>query len=128
MAALHKKSSYPNLSENFRSLVKETRLEQSLTVRIMAKDLGIIPTTLYQLEAGQRNYNYETAVRIRDYLEMKYDLPDPAPVEGEKITRHLKRALLVENEPFCIMVDGKIIEVVTFRRLSEFKKSNVVSD
>lgn len=120
------KRKYPNLPEDFRSLVRETRLSKQITLTAMAKDIGVYPATISQYEKGERNFSYERAVQFRDYLEMDYALPDPDISFAEPISRNRKESKPIENEGFYVIVEGEIIEVLTFRRLGPATKAKII--
>lgn len=122
------KRKYPNLSEDFRALVKETRIKKGITTRKMATDMGFNnPTAVSQYENGQRNFNYETAVLFRDYLKLKYKLPIPRPEEREPEFRsRIKRERPTTGDPFYIIVDDEVIEVLTYRRIGIVTKAQTI--
>ena len=110
------KMKYPNLPDDFRELIVKARIESNLAVRAVARDLGWQPAAMSQYERGDRNMSYETAVALRDYYELDYVLPEPERIATGVIKRNRKSAP-VESEKFKILIDGEVIEVLTFRRL-----------
>ena len=121
------KQKYPNLPEEFRVLVKEARLNQGLTTRVMGAAIGCYPATISQYERGARNFTYENAVKFRDYLNLDYDLPLPRPEEALPIVRKRRVPKTVQSKAFYIVVDNEIIEVRTYRRLGPVTKARLLS-
>ena len=118
------KQKYPNLPDEFRVLVKKARLDLGLSLAAVAKDLGVSTPTVSQLELGNRNFNYERAVQFRDYFEMDYGLPLPDKSKAETIRRERRKHEAIKDR-FYILVDGEIIEVLSYRKLGPLTEARL---
>lgn len=119
------KQKYPNLPDEFRILVRKARLDLGLSMAAVAKDLGTITPTVSQLELGKRNFNYERAVQFRDYFEMDYELPLPDMSKAEPVTRTRTKHESVKDR-FYILVDGEVIEVLSYRKLGPLTEAKII--
>lgn len=126
----HVNTKYPNLPGEFIAAFRTRRLELGISQRKMADDLewhhndkGHV--MISQFERGERNLDFEKATKIRDYLQMDFDLPEPSFENAPRRTRRGTKNPVV-NEPFRIVVDGELIEVYTFRRLGPVKEAKRV--
>lgn len=122
MSNVHAKRKYPNLPEDFRVLVRAKRLQLGVTLKVMGDDLNCGPVLLSQLELGKRNFTFEMAKKIRDYLQLDYALPEPDFSQMEPLARN-RTSFPVEKDSFLIEVNGEIIEVRSYRRLGRLTNS-----
>lgn len=122
------KVAYPNLPDDFRKLVKNARLAKGYSIREMGRDLGIQPAAISQLERGDRNFSYDRAVQLRNYLNLDYDLPIPSSDDTQRVTRNRNKHPLERGDGFYLNVDGELIEVLTYRRLGSVSKATLIKE
>lgn len=93
-----------------------------------SRQLGFPATaTLSQLELGQRNFTYPIAVKVRDFFEMDFDLPEVSfdnvrPIRRDRGRRELKKG------PIFLEVDGFLIKVMTYYDMGHVSKARRLSD
>lgn len=117
------KTKYPNIPEDFRELIRQTRLIKGLPYRVVGEDLGVPGATISQFERGDRNINYEWAKRLKTYYGLDCDLPEPDLAKVEPITRRRENRAAIKASGLFLEVDGELIEVVTYRKLGPLTKS-----
>lgn len=91
-------------------LIRETRLERDLTLRGLAKQLGITPSYLSDIENDRRVPSEEVLRSLSDQLGLDFDaLMARAFRFGEEVERYLRR------HPAA----GALFRKITERRLSD---------
>ena len=120
-----KKMKYPNLPEGFGEAIKQARMKLGISQREVAAKMGISNVLLSQLEREDRNPNYETAVRLRDFYILDFELPTPSWDGIDPIERR-RRKDPVYNDRFLIEIDGEVIEVLTYRKLGKVQHAHHV--
>lgn len=118
---------YPNIPEGFPEAVRKARVAKGISLRKAAKDLGFpAAAKLSQLELGKRNFSYENAVLVRDYLEMDFVLPPVDLTQKVRIFRNREKKQLL-RDPFYINVDGEVIKVMTYYKIGPIINGHRIS-
>ncbi|MET0467098.1 MAG: helix-turn-helix transcriptional regulator [Chitinophagaceae bacterium] len=108
--------------------MRKARLAKGMSLSEASRQLGFPATaTLSQLELGQRNFTYPIAVKVRDFFEMDFDLPEVSfdnvrPIRRDRGRRELKKG------PIFLEVDGFLIKVMTYYDMGHVSKARRLSD
>jgi plasmid maintenance system antidote protein VapI len=101
-------------------------MAKGLSLRDAAQQLGFPNAAkLGQLELGQRNFTYSVAVRVRDFFEMDFDLPEVNLDNALQITRNRSRNELKKG-PLFLEVDGFLIKVMSYYDMGHVQKGVIV--
>lgn len=119
---MHVNTIYPNIPEGFAEAMKMGRLKLNMTQRELGAAIDKSGLQISQYERGLRNIPYETAKLINEALGLGLVLPELDRSQTKPIVRKsLHKRHPIESESFVIVVDGEVVEVLTFRRLGKIK-------
>lgn len=125
MTTKHINTMYPNIPDNFHTIVRVERIRQGLSQQKLGDAVGMTSVMISMLERGVRNFSYNAAEDIRRALDLEIVLPLPDISKATKIARNRER-VKVETDPFFIEVDGELIKVIRYCRLGKVVHGTVV--
>lgn len=118
---------YPNLPPEFPQLVRQARIEQGISLRLLSEKTGLPNVAINQIELGKRSCTYDRAIRLRDALGIDIQLPKPDLSLRDPITRDRRKTEL-SRESFLIEMDGRVIRVLVSRDLGPVTRVSRVEE